>query len=168
MTFDLLIAERRLKNTSRLVHQGMWLLFLIAFGLMVIVRRSVPARTGSVWFLGCAVLAFMLSFALRDIVRKVGRRNTEDQIVKDVKIFLEREPDLAVGQPAPAKAAAIHTTAPPSPTPSRPAGFVTLQGAAAYRTPSADPVVFDAFPVRESISVKTDFYAVLLPVVHNC
>jgi hypothetical protein len=100
MTFDLPIAEQRLRNTARLAHQGMWLLFLIAAGLMIVVGRSAPARTGSIWFLSCAVLAFMFSFALRDVVRKVGHRNTENRIVRDVKIFLEREPALPVRQPA--------------------------------------------------------------------
>ena len=112
MTFDLPIAERRLRNTSRLVHQSMWLLFLVAAGLMVIVRRSVPPRNGSVRILGCALRAFMLSFALRDVVRKVGRRNTEDKIVKDVKIFLERQTAPPAGQPAPAKVAVSRTASP--------------------------------------------------------
>src|ERR1035438_8150021 len=80
MTFDLPIAEQRLKNTARLAHQSMWLLFLIAAGLMFAVRSSSQARTGSIWILGCAVLAFMFSFALRDAVRKLGHRNTENRI----------------------------------------------------------------------------------------
>src|ERR1700722_10767506 len=92
MNFPLPIAEQTLKNTPRHLHQSMWLLFAIAAGLMIIVGRSVPARTGSVWILGCAVMAFMLSFALRDVIKKVGHRNTEDRIVKDVKTFLESEP----------------------------------------------------------------------------
>ena len=169
MTFDLLIAERRLKNTSRLVHQGMWLLFPIAVGLMIIVRRSAPARTGSVRILVCAVLAFMLSFALRDVLRKVGRRNTEDKIVHDVKSFFERQPASPVSKskPAPEEVAVSHTASPASAVPSRSAGFIPLKGAAAYRTPAADPVVFDAFPSRECVGVRTDFYAVLLPVLHN-
>ncbi|MGA3042926.1 MAG: hypothetical protein ABSF54_19275 [Bryobacteraceae bacterium] len=168
MTFDLHNAEQKLKNTSRLVQQSMWLLFAIAFGLIVVVGRSAPARTGSVWFFACAVFAFMFSFVLRDIVKKVGHRNTEDQIVKDVKVFLEREPDLPVRHTALPKVAESGPAEPTNPTPSRSAGFVFLQGAVAYCTPCADPVVFDAFPSRESVHVKTDFYAVLLPVVHNC
>jgi hypothetical protein len=52
--------------------------------------------------------------------------------------------------------------------PSKPPGFVTLKGAAAYSTPAGDPVVFDAIPSHDSASVRMDFYAVLLPVLHNC
>src|ERR1700691_286024 len=168
MTFDLPIAERKLRNTERLVHQGMWLLFLIAVGLMVIVRRSVPPRTGSVWILGCGILAFMLSFALRDVVRKLVRRNTEDKIVKDVKTFLERQPAGPIARPAPPKVELSPAPSPEYAVPSRPAGFVTLKDAAEYRTPSGYPVVFDAFPSRESVSVRTDFYAVLMPAPQNC
>jgi hypothetical protein len=143
----------------------MWLLFLIAASLMMIVRRSVPARTGSIWILGCAVLAMALSFALRDVVRKVGHRNTEDKIVRDVKNFLTR-PSLPDGQPAPTKAAASQAAKAASDAfvPSRSAYFVPLKGAANYRTPAADPVVYDAFPSRGPLGVRTDFYGVLPPV----
>jgi hypothetical protein len=167
MTLDLPIAERKLRNTERLIHQSMWLLFLIAAGLMMVVRGSAPARTGSVWILGCAVLAFMLSFALRDVVRKLVRRNTEDKIVKDVKTFLEGQPAGPVERPAPARVAVSRTAGTGNAVPSKSAGFVPMKGAAAYRTPS-DPVVFDAFPPRESASVRMDFYAVLMPVLDNC
>ena len=170
MTFDLPIAERRLKSTARLVHQSMWLLFVIAAGLMMILRRSIPARTGSVWILGCAVLAFMLSFALRDVVKKLAHRNTEDRIVHDVKAFLEREPAPPARQPRLATAAASQADEPADDTlrPSKPADFMPLKGAAAYRTPTGDPVVFDAFPARESVAIRMDFYAVLQPVAHTC
>ena len=167
MTFDLPIAERRLRNTARSIHQSMWLLFPIAAGLMVVVRRGAPARNGSIWILGGAVLAFMLSFALRDVVRKIGRRNTEDKIVKDVKTFLERQPAPPVVQPVPAKAAVSRTASPVGGVPSKSAGFVPLKGAAAFRTPAGDPVVFEAFPSHESIAIRMDFHAVLLPVLHN-
>lgn len=167
MTFDPPIAERRLRNTARSIHQSMWLLFPIAAGLMVVVRRGAPARNGSIWILGGAVLAFMLSFALRDVVRKIGRRNTEDKIVKDVKTFLERQPAPPVVQPVPAKAAVSRTASPVGGVPSKSAGFVPLKGAAAYRTPAGDPVVFEAFPSHESIAIRMDFHAVLLPVLHN-
>jgi hypothetical protein len=145
----------------------MWLLFLTAAVLMFILRRSAPARLGSIWILGCAVLALMLSFALRDVVKKLVRRNTEDRIVKDVKTFLERQPAAPAGPPAPAKAACV-TGAPAGDPflPAKSAGFVALKDAAAYSTPAGDPVVFDAFPSRESVAVKMDFYAVLLPVLH--
>jgi hypothetical protein len=169
MTFDLPIAERRLRNASRLIFCGMWLLFAIAAVLTMIVRHGVPAPTGSLWILGCAVLAFMLSFALRDVVRKVGHRNTEDQIVRDVQTFLEREPVLPARRPAPAKAAVSQTTSPAGDAfvPSRPADFVPLKGAAAYCMPASDPVVFDAFPSREPFAAGMDFHAVPLPVMPN-
>ena len=164
MSFDSPNAERRLRNTARLFHQSVWLLFVIAAGLMIIVRRSVPARTGSLWMiLGCAVLAFALSFALRDVVRKVGHRNTENQIVRDVKNFLEREPDPPAPQPAlaPAVSEAV------SPVgyafvPSGSADFVTLKGAGAYSPSAADPVVFDVFPPRPPVDAKPEFSTALL------
>jgi len=162
MTFDSPIAERRLKSTSRLVNQSMWLLLAIAAALMMIVRRSAPARTGSVWVFGVAVVALMVSFALRDLVRKIGHRNTEDKIVSDVKNFLESEPALSVHTPAP-----VEVSQPVEleiQVPSRSAGFVDLKEAASYYTPSADPVVFDALPSRVSVAFKMNFYPVLLPV----
>jgi hypothetical protein len=168
MTFALPIAERTLRNTSRLFHQTMWLLLLIAAGLMTVVGRSAPARTGSFWVLGLAILAFMLSFAMRDVVRKIGHRNTEDKLVKEVKSFLETQPDEPAVRPAHAKLAVGAPPEPAASVPARPADFVALKGAAAYRTPAGDPVVFEAFPPRESVAVRMDFYAVLQPVSHNC
>jgi len=170
MTFDLPIAERTLKSTARLVQQSMWLLFIIAAALMIVVRRSVPARTGSMWILGCGVLAFMLLFALRDVIRKVGHRNTEDRIVKDVRTFLESEPAHEVRQPKPAIAAPTQPISPAGDAfvPSRPADFIPLKGAAAYRTSTGEPVVFDAFPSRESVAFKMSLYAVMQPVAHDC
>jgi hypothetical protein len=166
MTFDSPIAERRLRNTTRLVQQSMWLLFFIAAGLMIVVRRNVPVRNGSIWILGCALLAFLLSFAMRDVLRKVGRRNTEEKIVKDVKTFLETEPphEDRRPRPAPTKPAAPVVDA----LPSRSAGFVPLKGAAAYSKSIGEPVVFDAFPARPSVSLKMNFYAVLQPVALDC
>jgi hypothetical protein len=151
-----------------LIFYGMWLLFVIA-ALMMTVFRSAPARTGSLWLLGCAVLAFALSFALRDVVRKVGHRNTEDQIVRDVQTFLERQPALPIGQPAPAKAAAAEIARPAGDAfvPGKSADFVPLKGARTYGTPPADPVVFDTIPSRGPRGVRKDFYAVLFPVKPN-
>jgi len=166
MTFDLPIAERRLRNATRFISYSMWLLFGIAAALMIIVRRSAPARTGSFWILGCAVLAFVLTFALRDVVRKLVQRNTEDKIVRDVHTFLETQPALPAGQPAPVKVAVSQTagSAGDAFVPSRSADFVPLKGAAPYpRTPAADPVVYDAFPSCGTVAVRMDFDAVLLP-----
>lgn len=167
MTFPLPIAEQTLKNTARYLQQSMWLLFVIAAGMMIIVRRSVPARTGSIWILGCGILAFMLSFALRDVIRKVGHRNTEDRIVKDVRNFLESEPAHEERRPKPM----IAQPAVPSGAnviPLKSADFVALKGAALFNTPAGEPVVFDAIPARESVSFKMNFYAVLQPAPHTC
>ena len=164
------IAERTLRNTSRLVNQGMWLLFLVAAALMMILRRSASARTGSLWVLAAAVLAFMASFALRDLLRKVGHRNTENKIVSDVKSFLEREPVTLIERPIQVKAEASPAAVPVGDAfvPSESADFIPLKGAATLGTPDAEPVVFDAFPSREHVTLKMDFYAVLLPVRPGC
>jgi hypothetical protein len=168
MSFDLPVAERKLKSTERFVHQSMWLLFLVAAVLMVIVGRSAPARIGSVWMLGCAGLAFMLSYALRDVVRKLVRRNTEDQIVKDVKTFLEGQPVAPAERPAPVKVEVKSTATSETVLPAKSAGFVPLKDATAYRTPAGDPVVYDTIPLHDSAAVRMNFYAVLMPVVHTC
>lgn len=173
MTFDLPIAERRLKSTARLMHQGMWLLFLIAVGLMLIVHRSVTVRTGSLWLLGCAVMAFMLSFALRDVIRKLVRRNAEDQIVKEVKTFLQKQDAGPVEPPAPADARVKDAVRAPAIQPGdafvpcRAADFMGLKGMQPSQLES-DLVVFDAFPSRESAAFRMDFHAILQPVVSNC
>jgi hypothetical protein len=78
------------------------------------------------------------------------------------------QPEEPVVRRAPAKPAVGAPTEPAASVPARPADFVALKGAAVYRTPAGDPVVFEAFPPRESIAVKMNFYAVLQPVSHNC
>ena len=165
MTFDLPIAERRLKSTARVMHQSMWLLFLIAAGLMLIVRRSAALRNGSLWILGFAVLTFMLSYALRDVLRKLGRRNAEDQIVKDVKTFLQKQVATPAALPAPAKPAVAQA-------PSQGDGFVACRKAdfvgmkdAMPVAPQPDLVVFDAFPARDGAMFRAQFHAILQPVV---
>lgn len=167
MTFDLHIAERRLRNASRFIFYSMWLLFAVAAALAMIVRHSAPARTGSLWIFACAVLALGLSFALRDAVRKMGHRNTEDRIVRDVQAFLERQPALQVGRSRPPKALpsqpAIPAAAADPFVPSKWADFVPMSGAAARRAPAADPVVFDSPPSRRSVAVTVDFRALPLP-----
>jgi hypothetical protein len=168
MKADSPIAEQRLKNTARLAHQSMWLLFLVAAGLMIVVRRSAEARTGSIWMLGCGLLAFMFSFVLRDAVRKLGHRNTENRIVRDVKTFLEREPGLPAPQPALAIVAKGRPERVADDVPAKPAGFVRVNGAAPYRTAVANPVVFDTIPVREPVAVRTEFVAVMQPVMTHC
>jgi hypothetical protein len=79
MGFNPLTAERGLKSTTRWLHQGTWLLLLSGAGLIFVVRGS-AGRTGVLWILGCALLGLVLSLALRDVLRKLGRRNTEDNL----------------------------------------------------------------------------------------
>jgi len=87
----------------------MWLLFPIAAGLLMTVRRQVPARTGSIWILGCAVLACMLLLVLRDVVRKARRRSAEDKIVNDLKTYLAAsEPASPAGGVASRPAGSSH------------------------------------------------------------
>ncbi len=165
MTFELPIAERRLRFTSRMLHQGMWLMLLAAACLLLLVRTNISARTGSLWLVGCGILAFMLSFALRDVVRKVGHRNTEDKLVKEVKTFLEREPTELIERPVVVRVERKAEAA--ASVPGLP-GFVALKGVSPYSAPAGDPVVFDAIPAREAVTVKMDLYAVLLPVLSHC
>jgi hypothetical protein len=169
MTLDFPMAERRLKNTARVMQQSMWLLLVIALSLMMIVRHSSNARTGSLWILGCAILAFMLTFALRDVVRKVGHRNTEDKIVNDVKTFLQSEPVVTVARPRAATPVVSRTVerADEKMTPRVAMSFMPLKGAGAYRVPADDLIVFDAIQSRPSVAVRMDFFPVLLPVVTN-
>lgn len=169
MTFDSLIAERKLKTTAQFMQQSMWLVFLIAPGLLMIVRRSGLVRTGSMWMLGCTVLAFMLSFALRDAVRKIGHRNTEDKLVKEVKTYLESAPSVPVAPPAPPRAAVSQPVGRMGDAfvPCRAADFLPPQSVAP-RAPGAGLAVFDAMPARDSIGVRLDYYAVLLPVRPTC
>jgi hypothetical protein len=154
MTLDLPISERKLRNAARWIFYSTWLLFAIAAILTVIVRHSVPASTGWLWILGCAVVAFGLSFALRDVVRKAGHRSTEDRIVRDVQTFLERQPAEAAEAAVQSGKAAMKQPAPTGDAfvPSRPADFVPLKGAADLRTPDPGPAVFDAFPTRRPIA----------------
>lgn len=163
------IAENAMKSSAKLLHQGMWGLFVIAAALMFILRRSAP-RTGSIWVLGIGVLAFMVTFAVRDLMRKVGQRHTEDRIVKDVRSFLEREPVheekryvLGTTQPARSEEAADKDG-----VPAGSADFMSLKNATAYHTSAGEPVVFDAIPSREVVTFRADFYAVLQPVAHHC
>jgi len=168
MTIDLPIAERRLKNTARLMQQGMWFLFLIAAGLMLVVRHNAGLRMGSMWMLGCAVLAIMVSFGLRDVMKTLVRRNTEDRIVKEVKSFLQQqgmapvEPKVAVRE-AVAQAPVRNDGCMPKGS----ADFVALRSTAPNQ-PQPDLVVFDAFPARESASFQMRFHPVLQPVLPNC
>ena len=100
-------------------------------------------------------------------MQKAGQRNTQNKIVKDVKTFLERVRVLPVRLPAPAKAAS-HPASLAGDVPSGWADFAAWSDPAAYSTPAGYPVVFDAIPLRESVAVRTDFFAVLLPARTNC
>jgi hypothetical protein len=169
MTLDSPISEQRLRNAARWIFYSTWLLFAIAAVLTVLVRHSVPARAGSLWIFGCAVVAFGLSFALRDAVRKAGHRNTEDRIVRDVQSFLERQPAEPAGQLAADKTVLKETAglAGDAFVPSKSAGFVPLKGAADLRTPDPGPAVFDAFPTRGPIANPADSLNVIPPAPPN-
>jgi len=169
MTIDLPIAERRLKNTARLMQQGMWLLFLIAAGLMLVVRHNSGVRIGSMWMLGCAVLAIMVWFGLRDVLKTLVRRNAEDRIVKEVKTFLQRQDLAPVERNVPVQEAAAQEPVRRSDgfMPTGAADFVELRSTA-LNQPQPDLVVFDAFPAREPADFQMHFHAVLQPVLPNC
>jgi hypothetical protein len=160
MTFDSPIAEKGLRITSRFMHQRVWLLLPIAAAMTGIVRRGAPGSTAYLWFLGCGFLAFML------VRRKLGYRDTQDKLVRDVKTFLEKQSANLADPPAPLKPADVpKVVAVPH---SGPADFVSLQVAAAFRRPAGDPVVFDAFPSRKSVAVRMDFRTPVLPAEASC
>ncbi len=73
--------------------------------------------------------------ALRDAARKLGHRNTENRIVRDVMTFLESELGLPVADTVPWRSA----------------GFIPVNGAAPYRLAAPNPVMFDSIPQRESV-----------------
>ncbi|HLY18186.1 MAG TPA: hypothetical protein VKR61_13230 [Bryobacteraceae bacterium] len=147
------------------MQHSVWLLFIIAAGLILVVRGGGTLRTGSIWVLGCAVLAFIFSFALRDAVRKMGHRNTEDRLVNDVKHYLQAEPAAPATAPA---VAALQPAGCPGDAfvPTKAADFV--QERAAELILDADLVVFDAFPVRKSTCVRWSAGAVLVPAESAC
>jgi len=169
MTIDTPIAERKLKNTARLMQQGMWLLFLIAAGLMLVVRHNAGVRIGSTWMLGAAVLAIMVWFGLRDVVKTLVRRNTEDRIVNDVKTFLQRQENTPVEPRPAAREAAAQPPVRHSDgfMPNSAADFVEMRSTA-HSQPQPDLVVFDAFPARGSDTFQMRFHAILQPVLANC
>ncbi len=172
MTLELPIAEARLKTPGRLMRRGgmqqnlaqqsRWLLLAVALGLMAVVRRGGDVRTGSLWLLGFAVLAFMLSFALRDVAGNVRRRLTEDQIVKEVRTFLQAQPPMAAQA---AGLSAREDDGEPALTPSGTSDFVALDSAASGQQQDGELVVFDAIAPRAAVAFRTDFHAVLQPVM---
>jgi len=173
MTWDAPVAEQRLKHTTRWMHQAAGLLLLITAGLMLALRHNNAIRVGSLWLIGGAVLAFMLSFALRDVIRKLGYKATEDRIIRDLKTYmhghLETAPvvhnDKQQAEP-PQPQAAIQTVVRPGDAfvPTRAATFLELKSSMPLPRPSEDLVVFDAMPPRNSVELKMDLFAVLLPV----
>jgi len=160
-------GERTLRNSSRLLNQGMWILFAIAATLMMILRHS----AGSYWVLGLVVVAFLGWGVLRDVARRAGHRHTENKIVSDVKSFLQREPVAPLTPRAPImKAAPIGSVDPLDDTfaPSRKADFIPLDGVTPYHISAAEPVVFDAIPGRDFGAMRTSFHAVLDPIPNAC
>jgi len=165
MTFAMPLAEQKLKESARVMQSGMWLLFLAAIALAVMVRRSGSMRSASIWILGCAVLAFLVSFALRDMLRKIGHRHTENKLVDEVKTYLRTAPAIPV-IPIRNKPEVVSRPVEDC-VPARANEFLQLKDAA-VRMPATDLVVFDAIPVRDNVTVRTDFYAILLPVRPAC
>ena len=92
MTFDLLIAERRMKRIVWVVHHSTWPLSAIAASLMLTAGSSAISHRLSLWLLGYALVALVLSMALRRVARRLVQRNVEDQIVKDLRTFFQVEP----------------------------------------------------------------------------
>lgn len=167
MTTAFPFPTRKIKNPARLMQQGVWLLLVIAVSLLVIMRTSGTLGKGSLWILGCAVAAFLLSLTMRDVVRKLGYRNTQDKIVKDVKTFLETQPPLEVRQPVyrtPAVIAEVREEAEEL-IPRQATSFATMVRELTLHTPSDDLVVFDAISPRTPIALHMDFYPVMTPVV---
>jgi len=173
MTWDAPVAEQRLKHTTRWMHQTAGLLLLITAGLMLALRHNNAIRVGSFWLIGGAVLAFMLSFALKDVIRKLGYRATEERIIKDLKTYMhghiETAPVVHNDEPQtepPQPQGVIQTVVRPGDAfvPTRAATFLELKKSMPLLGPGEDLVVFDAMPPRRSAELKMDLFAVLMPV----
>lgn len=136
------VADEGLRKAGHSVRKAVWLFVFVAAAVIIIFVRGVPQRTASLWILGSAVLAFLLSHALRSVVRQVGQRHTEDKLLRDVRVFLENQPAPPKPVPAPQPTRAADPF-----VPSGHAGFVPLKSIADFRTRAADPVVFDIFPL---------------------
>jgi len=166
MTLDLMMTERRLKITSRLMYQGMWVLCVVA-ALMLLVRRSGAGRIGSLWMFGMALLIFMISFAMRDVMRKIGHRNTENKLVDEVKSYLQNQPAQPVEQPEPVRAVQLEPASQPEEAcvPNQAAGFVPLPGSFLSGNSADELAVFDSIPSRDRVTFAAQFHAVLEPVM---
>jgi len=173
MSWDAPVAERRLKHTTRWMHQSAGLLLLITAGLMLVLRHNNAIRIGSLWLVGGAVLAFMLSFALKDLIRKLGYRATEERIIKDLQTYMhgslgsapvaqndERQPEPP--QPQAVSQAVGH--AGDAFVPCRAAAFLVLRDSKPLPVTSEDLVVFDAIPPLRSVEIRMNLFAVLMPV----
>jgi len=170
MTFDL-PSERRVRGTTRWMHQAMWLLFAVFMALMVLARRDGAMSGESFWIPSVVLLAFMLSLTLRDLKRIAGHRNTEDKLVNEVKTFLQKESVRAPEASRQTETAASVTASASedcNKVPREAAQFVLAEEPIGFREPCGDLAVFDAFPSRRLAGVKTRFHAVLQPVVAEC
>jgi hypothetical protein len=171
MTLPFPLAYRKIKNPTRLMQQGVWLLLVIAVALLVVLRMSGNLGSGSLWILGCSVVAFLLAVALRDVMRKLGHRNTESKIVHDVKAFLEAQPPVEfrrhLVEAAPISRMESREEERSAPVPSQATCFMPMAGELRHREPGDDLVVFDAIPAHPGIGVRMNFYPVMTPVVCN-
>jgi len=144
------MAERKLKNAGRLLHPGMWLLFLAAASLMAITHVSGSARTGSVWTLALVVMAIVLLVLLRVVVRHAGHRKTEDKLVNEVKTYLQGQESDSIKRPVPAVAVPpAARPAPQTPMPTECTAFMPLDGVTLRGVNGGDLVVFDAIAARQ-------------------
>jgi hypothetical protein len=155
------------------MHQTAGLLLLISAGLMLALHRSNAIRVGSLWLIGYAVLGFMLSFALRDVIRRLGHRATEERIIRDLRTYMHGRlgaapvvhNDKRQTEP-PQPQAAIQTVVLPGDAfvPCRAAAFLELRDSKPLRVTSEDLVVFDAIPPLRSVEIRMNLFAVLMPV----
>jgi len=171
MTLPFPLAYRKIKNPARLMQQGVWLLLFIAVALLVVLRVSGNLGSGSLWILGCAVVAFLLSVALRGVIRKLGHRNTESKIVHDVKAFLESQPPVEfrrhLTEPVPVSKMESREPEEKADVPGQATCFMPMSGELKHREPGDDLVVFDAIPRHSGIEVRMNFFPVMTPVVCN-
>ncbi|MGA2131691.1 MAG: hypothetical protein ABSH50_05190 [Bryobacteraceae bacterium] len=169
MTIPFPLSSRKIKNPARLMQQGVWLMLIVAVSLLLILRRSGTLGGGSLWILGLAVVAFLGTLAMRDVMRRLGHRNTEDKLVKDVKAFLETQPPIEFRQRAyvapPASRAQSHDEE--QDLVPRPATNFVASRELAHRAPGDDLVVFDAMQPRVCVELRVELYPVLAPVVAN-
>jgi len=155
------------------MHQSAGLLLLITAGLMVVLHRSNAIRIGSPWIIAGLVLGFTFAFGLRDLIRRLGYRATEERILKDVRTYMNGSLQKAAVAPEqqrqaePVERPLVQTVACPSDAfvPCRVAAFLEPKDAMLPSGSNTDLVVFDAMPPRHRIEPRLDLFAIPLPVM---